>query len=115
MSALEAWVDGWGFVSGVGPVDLDNPSVPLPESVEDQTRKILANLDKILKKRGLAAEHVISVRVHLVEFKRFYERMNRVYTGFFTGAKVPARSCVGVSALTRGALIEMDFIVKEPS
>lgn len=107
------WMDGWGFVSGIGPVDLDNPAVALPESVEDQTRKIFANLDKILQKRGLKRDRVVSVRVHLVEFKRFSERMNRAYEEFLTGDKAPARSCVGVVALTRGALVEMDFIVKE--
>ena len=110
----EAWVDGWGFLSGIGPVDLDNPAVALPEAVEDQTRKILSNLEKLLKKRGLGREHVVSVRIHLVEFKRFHERMNRAYEGVL-GAARPARSCIGVSALTRGALVEMDFIVKEPS
>jgi enamine deaminase RidA (YjgF/YER057c/UK114 family) len=108
-------VGGWGFVSGIGPVDLDNPAVALPESVEDQTRKILTNLDNILGKRGLGREHVVSARIHLVEFKRFHERMNRVYEGFFGGNKRPARSCIGVAALTRSALVEMDFIVKEPA
>jgi 2-iminobutanoate/2-iminopropanoate deaminase len=49
----------------------------------------------------------------LVELKRFQERMNRVYESFFAGATQPARSCIGVAALTRGALVEMDFIVKE--
>ena len=109
----EAWAEGWGFVSGIGPVELENPSVALPESVEEQTRKILSNLESLLQKRGLARRHVVSVRIHLVEFKRFQERMNRVYESFFSGAAQPARSCIGVAALTRGALVEMDFIVKE--
>jgi enamine deaminase RidA (YjgF/YER057c/UK114 family) len=115
MPSREVWVDGWGFVSGVGPVDLENAAVALPESVEEQTRRILSNLESILNKRGLSREHVVAVRIHLIEFKRFYERMTRAYTGFFSGARPPAHSCIGVSALTRGALIEMDFIVKEPS
>jgi 2-iminobutanoate/2-iminopropanoate deaminase len=116
MPALpEAWVDGWGFVAGVGPVELENPSVALPESVEDQTRKIFSNLDRLLQKRGLRREHVVSVRIHLVEFKRFHERMNRVYEAHFGANGAPARSCIGVAALTRGALVEMDFIVKEPA
>jgi 2-iminobutanoate/2-iminopropanoate deaminase len=113
MSRPDAWVDGWGFVSGIGPVDLENPAVPLPESVEDQTRKVLSNLEKILQKRGLGRQHIVSVRIHLIEFKRFYERMNRVYSAFFAETRVPACSCVGVSALVRGALVEMDFIIKE--
>lgn len=115
MPSPEVWVAGWGFVCGVGPVDLDNATVALPESVEDQTRRILSNLESILAKRGLGREHVVSVRIHLIEFKRFHERMNRAYAAFFSGARQPARSCIGVSALTRGALVEMDFIVKEPS
>jgi len=111
----EAWVGGWGFISGVGPVELENPCVALPESVEDQTRKILSNLDRLLQKRGLGRQSVVSVRIHLVEFKRFHERMNRVYQEQFSQQNIPARSCIGVAALTRGALVEMDFIVKEPT
>jgi enamine deaminase RidA (YjgF/YER057c/UK114 family) len=112
MSVPEVWVDGWGFVSGIGPVDPENAALALPESVEDQTRKILANLEKILLRRRLGRQNVVSVRIHLIEFKRFHERMNRVYEGFFA-ENHPARSCIGVAALTRGALVEMDFIVKE--
>jgi 2-iminobutanoate/2-iminopropanoate deaminase len=116
MPALpEVWSDGWGFLSGVGPVELGNPAVPLPEAVEDQTRKIFSNLSALLGKRGLGAEHVVCVRIHLVELRRFQERVNRVYEQFFRGPRPPARSCIGVSALTRGALVEMDFIVKEPA
>ncbi|MGH8669301.1 MAG: RidA family protein [Burkholderiales bacterium] len=115
MPSPEVWVDGWGFVCGVGPVDLENAAVALPESVDEQTRKILSNLDSILGRRRLGREHVVSVRIHLVDFKRFHERMNRAYAAFFSGGRQPARSCIGVSALTRGALVEMDFIVKEPS
>ena len=116
MSALpEVWIDGWGFLSGIGPVDLENPAVALPEAVEDQTRKICSNLESLLRKRGLGREHVVSVRIHLVELKRFQERMYRAYRAFFTEEKRPARSCIGVAALTRGALVEMDFIVKEPT
>jgi enamine deaminase RidA (YjgF/YER057c/UK114 family) len=115
MSNPDVWAGGWGFVSGLGPVDLENPAVPLPEAVEDQVRRILGNLDVILKKRGFGREQVVAVRIHLVDFKRFYERVNRAYGEFFGAARQPARSCIGVSALERGALVEMDFIVKEPS
>ena len=114
MSGLpEVWVDGWGILSGIGPVEPGNPALALPESVEDQTRKIFSNLEHMLRKRGLRRDHVVAVRIHLVEFKRFHERMNRVYEAFFAEARAPARSCIGVAALTRGALVEMDFIVRE--
>jgi enamine deaminase RidA (YjgF/YER057c/UK114 family) len=109
------WVGGLGFVSGVLPVDLDDDRVALPEAVEDQTRKVLANLETLLKARGLNREHVVSVRIHLVDMKRFLDRVDKAYAGFFPAGRLPARSCVGVSGLTRQALVGMDFIVKEPS
>ena len=115
MSRPEAWAGGWGFLSGIGPADPDHPAKALPEAVEDQVRAILVTLENILGKRGLSREHVVSARIHLVDFKRFHERVNRAYAEFFSGERQPARSCIGVSALTRGALVEMDFIVKEPS
>jgi 2-iminobutanoate/2-iminopropanoate deaminase len=104
-------VDGWGFLSGLSPIDLVDDSVPLPEGVERQTRKIFANLEVLLRNAGLAKENVVSVRVSLVEFPRLYERMNEAYAGFFAADRLPARSVVGVSHLPRGAQIEMDFVL----
>jgi enamine deaminase RidA (YjgF/YER057c/UK114 family) len=115
MSNRECWAGGWGFINGLGPVDPGNPSVALPEAVEDQALRIMANLDAILERRGLTRAHVVCARAHLVEFKRFSERLSRAYAGFFPGPREPACSFVGVAALTRGALVEMDFIVKELS
>ena len=112
MSNPEVWVDGWGFVSGVGPADPENAATALPESVEEQTRKILANLERTLQKRGLSRANVVNVRIHIVQWDRFHARMQKIYTEFFS-ARPPAVSCIGVSALTRGALVEMDFIVRE--
>jgi len=56
------WIDGWGLIYGLGPIDLVNTSVPLPESIEEQTRKIVRNLDAILKDRQLSRRHVVAVR-----------------------------------------------------
>jgi 2-iminobutanoate/2-iminopropanoate deaminase len=107
--------DGWGYISGLGPVDLENDSSPLPEAVENQVLRIFANLKRILADNGVSPGQVISVRVHLVEFPRLFERMNAVYLGFFQDERLPARSCIGVSTLTRGAQVEMDFVVSTRS
>ena len=104
-------VNGWGFISGLSPIDLADDRVPLPEGIERQTRKIFANLEMLLQKAGLAKENVVSVRVSLVEFPRLYERMNEAYAGFFAADLLPARSVVGVSHLPRGAQIAMDFVL----
>lgn len=105
-------IDGIGILSGVAPINLDDDTIALPEMVEEQTRGVLANVEKILQANGMTRDNVVSVRIHLTEYKRFYERMNIAYAGFFAAGRLPARSCVGVSHLTRGALIEMDVVVR---
>jgi 2-iminobutanoate/2-iminopropanoate deaminase len=104
-------VNGWGITSGLGPVDLENDRVPLPEGIESQTRKVLSNLETLLKASGLARENVVAVRVHLVEVPRLLERMNSAYVGFFPAERMPARSVIGANHLTRGAQVEMEFIL----
>lgn len=104
--------DGWGFASGLLPVDLADDRVALPEMVEDQLKKAFANLETILAARGLAREHVVSVRVNVVDLKRFHERVDAAYKGLFAPGRLPARSVVGVSALPRGALVSVDVIVR---
>lgn len=100
------------FVSGVRPVDLANDRIPLPEKVEAQTRKIFANLDAILEAAGLARRNLAFVRIHLVDFERLIERVNKTYVECLGEGPKPARTAVGVSHITRGALIEMDFVVR---
>lgn len=104
-------VNGWAITSALGPVDLENDRIPLPEGVEAQTRKVLSNLEVVLKAAGLTRDNVVAVRVYLVEAPRLMERMNSAYVGFFPADRLPARSLVGVSYLTRGAQVEMDFVL----
>ncbi len=113
-TAVQRAVVGAGefaFVSGLGPFDLHDADAPIPEYVEAQTAKIFANLDDILRAAGLSKNHVVSVRISLIDYPRLFERMNRAYAAYFPSDRQPARSCVGVSALTRGASVEMDFVV----
>jgi 2-iminobutanoate/2-iminopropanoate deaminase len=100
---------GWAFVNNVLPIDPANERTPLPEQVEAQTRKILANFDAIVKAKGLSRDQVVAVRLAVVDLPRLEERMETAYLGFFAVGRLPARSVVGVAALPRGALIAMDF------
>jgi len=108
-------IDGWGAISGVLPIDLGNDRTHLPEQVEAQTKKVLANLETILAARGLGTESVVAVRIALVDLPRLQERMETAYAGFFPANRLPARSVVGVSHLPRGALVAMDFTLRIPS
>jgi enamine deaminase RidA (YjgF/YER057c/UK114 family) len=99
----------WAFVNNVLPIDPMNDRTPLPEQVEMQTRKVLANFDAIVKAKGMSRDQVVSVRIAVADLARFEERMESAYAGFFAAGRLPARSVIGVAALPRGALIAMDF------
>jgi 2-iminobutanoate/2-iminopropanoate deaminase len=102
---------GLVWVNGVLPLDLENPSKALAESVEEQSRHIMRNLDQLLSAQGLSRQQVLAVTVHLRQMNRFGGRFEKVYAGFFEAPHIPTRSLVGVSELPREALVAMDFVV----
>jgi 2-iminobutanoate/2-iminopropanoate deaminase len=101
-----------GFVSGLRAVDLANDRTPIPERVEAQIEKIFANLDQILQAAGIEHRQLAFVRIYLVDFERLIERVNKAYHKCLGEGPLPARTIVGVSNITRGALLEMDFVVR---
>jgi 2-iminobutanoate/2-iminopropanoate deaminase len=105
-------VDGWIFLTGQMPTDPDNDGASLPAGIEAQTRRVMDNLILVLKGAGLGLEHVVAARVFLTCFERDYGAMNEVYRSYFPKDRLPARTCVGVTALARGALVEIDFIAR---
>jgi reactive intermediate/imine deaminase len=105
-------VDGWVFLTGQMPTDPDDDSAPLPAGSEAQTRRVMDNLLLVLNGAGLAFEHVVAARAFLTHFERDYAAMNAVYRSYFPEDRLPARTCVGVTALARNALVEIDFIAR---
>jgi 2-iminobutanoate/2-iminopropanoate deaminase len=105
-------VDSWVFVTGQLPFPGGSSTAPYPEGIETQTRLVMENLKRVLVGCGLGLEHVVSARVFLTHFEQDYERMNAVYAGYFPEGKRPARTCVGVTALARGARVEIDFVAR---
>ena len=110
--AVEA--DGWVFVTGQMPTDPAAPDAPLAPGIEAQTRRVMDNLTIVLDGLGLTLADTVMARVYLTEFARDYAAMNAVYAGYFAPGKLPARTCVGVTALAVGALVEIDLVVKRP-
>lgn len=101
--------DGWVLVTGQMPFNGTANDSPYPEGIEAQTRQVMENLKRVLQGCGLGLEHVLAVRIFLTHFKEDYERMNRVYAGYFPAGRRPARTCVGVTALARDARVEIDM------
>ena len=107
-------VDGWIFVTGQMPTDPTDDGAPLPAGIEAQTRRVMDNLILVLKGAGLRLEHIVAARAFLTQFERDYGPMNDVYRSYFPADRLPARTCVGVNALARSALVEIDCIARRP-
>lgn len=105
-------VDGWVFLTGQMPTDPEDATAPLPEGIEAQTHRVMDNLVIVLEGMGLGLQDVASVRIFLTEFKRDFDAMNRVYKSYFPEGKLPARTCIGVTALAVDALVEIDLIAR---
>ena len=110
--AVEA--DGWVLVTGQMPTDPDDDTAPLPAGVVAQTRRVMDNLAIVLAGLGLGLEHALQMRVYLTEFDRDYAAMNDTYASYFAPGRRPARTCVGVTALAVGALVEIDLVARRP-
>jgi len=98
------------FVTGQMPTDPENDSRKLPEGVEEQTRRVVENLRIVLAGAGCTLADIVQARIYLTDFTRDYEPMNAVWRSFFPENRLPARTCVGVTALARGALVEIDLV-----
>jgi 2-iminobutanoate/2-iminopropanoate deaminase len=105
-------VDGWVFVTGQMPFTGTSTTSAYAEGIEAQTRQVMENLKRVLSGCELGLENVVAARVFLTRFEQDYEAMNLVYAEYFAAGKRPARTCVGVTALARGALVEIDFIAR---
>ncbi|MBW6398220.1 RidA family protein [Roseomonas sp. HJA6] len=110
--AVEA--DGFVFLTGQFPRDLDDPDAPFPDGIAAQTTRTMSNLARALGALGLGLEHVVSVRVYLTEFRRDYAAMNAAYAAALPPGGRPVRTCIGVTALVRDALIEIEAVAKRP-
>jgi 2-iminobutanoate/2-iminopropanoate deaminase len=77
--------------------------------VEAETRQVLANLKAVLMAAGSSPAQVVRTTVFLADLADF-ARVNALYAEVFGSGVAPARACVQVAALPKGALVEMDAI-----
>ncbi len=98
-----------GFVFVSGQIGLDPAAGTLVAGgTEEQTRRALENLSAILAAADSGLDRVLRATVYLVDLRDF-DAMNRVYAEAF-GEHRPARVCVEVSKLPKGARVEIDAV-----
>jgi len=77
--------------------------------VEAETHQVLRNLQAVLKAAGTSPQRVVRTTVFLVDLADF-ARVNAIYAEVFGAGVSPARACVQVAALPKGAKVEIDAI-----
>lgn len=97
------------FITGQMPTLPEDPTEVVPGGIEEQTRRVMDNLALVLKGLESGFDRVVFARVYLVNFQDF-ARMNAVYETYFTPGTLPSRTCIGVTGLAVGALVEVDLI-----
>jgi reactive intermediate/imine deaminase len=78
-------------------------------NVEAETRQVLTNLKAVLAAAGLGPERVVRTTVYLADLADF-ALVNGLYAEVFGAGVSPARACVQVAALPKGARVEIDAV-----
>lgn len=100
-------VNGMIFTSGQIPLCPETGEL-VTESIEKAAERSLENNKAILENAGSSLDKVIKVAIFLADINDF-AKVNEVYGKYFSEHK-PARSCVQVAALPKGAPIEIEMI-----
>jgi 2-iminobutanoate/2-iminopropanoate deaminase len=102
--------NGFVFVSGQIAVrpDGSGPMDVVGDTIEEQTRQALENVDRVLRAAGSSLQNAVKITVLLTDPEDF-KRMNAAYAEFFTDNK-PARSVAQLGARIPGILVSIDAI-----
>ncbi len=96
------------FTSGQIPL---NPETGMleGENISEQTHRVCQNLKAVLEASGASLETAVKTVCYLANISDFSE-FNEVYAQYFT--EKPARSCVAVKQLPKGALVEVEVVAE---
>ena len=101
-------VDGLLFASGQIPLSPETGAV-VSGGIKEQTSQVMKNIAAVLAAAGSDFSRVVKATCFLTNMDDFAS-FNEIYSQYFTGK--PARSCVAVSALPRGVLVEVEVIAQ---
>src|SRR5438094_8397319 len=98
------------FCSGQIPLDPKSDQM-VSDDIGDQTRRVLDNISGLLKSEGLSLADVVKTTIFLTNLGNF-QTVNELYASYFK-SDPPARSTVQVSALPKGAQVEIEVIAAD--
>lgn len=91
-----------------GQIGLDTQTGDLKDGIEEQVKQVMENLKALLKEANMDFSNVVKTTIFLKSIDDF-TTVNQIYASYFN-ENPPARSCVEVSALPKGALVEIELI-----
>ena len=96
------------FCSGQVPLDPESGEI-VGDTAAEQATRCLENLEAVCTAAGTKLGQAVRLTIYTTQLDKFAE-INEAYAGFFPNDP-PARAAVGVAALPKGALVEIDAIV----
>lgn len=101
-------VDYNGVFYFSGQIGIDPKTSQLVEGFEKQTNQIMKNIDGLLESCSISREHILKTSIFVTDLANF-AKVNEAYIEYFK-EPYPARSCVEVPNLPKGALVEIEVI-----
>ncbi len=99
----------WLYCSGQIALDPSTGLMIGSGDIEKETRQVLTNLFAVLDSAQTTPSKVVKTCIYLVNLNDF-QKVNAIYAEFFRQKVSPARACVEVAGLPKGALVEIDCI-----
>lgn len=99
-------VNGLVYTSGQIPLNPES-GVIVGKDIKEQTEQVMKNLSEVLKSEGTSLDNAVKTTCFLADINDF-SAFNEVYAKYITNA--PARSCVAVKDLPKGALVEVEVV-----
>ncbi|AFZ45467.1 endoribonuclease L-PSP [Halothece sp. PCC 7418] len=95
------------FVSGQVALEAKTGTLVGDGDVVAQTKQVMANVEAILTAANASWENVVKTTIYLTDLSHF-GTVNEIYGSYFDPETAPARACIEVSRLPKGALVEVE-------
>ncbi|MEK6595795.1 MAG: RidA family protein [Pseudomonadota bacterium] len=102
-------VSGGDTVYLSGQIGLDATTMQMVNGIEAQIQQVFLNLSAVATASGGNLNNIVKLNIFLTDLENF-ALVNEIMASYFT-QPYPARAAVGVKALPRGALVEMDAVM----
>ena len=106
-------VSGGDTIYISGQIGLEPSTMQMVDGIENQIHRVFQNLTAVAAAGGGSLVVIVKLNVYLTDLSNF-QKVNEIMVEYFS-APYPARAAIGVSALPRNALVEIDAVLVVPA